>query len=97
VRRPGLWPVALLLLQPPLAVVYLLAVRAGRAAPSFAAVVALGLFPLAAGILGALGLRRAPSGSRAGWAAVVGLALVELGFVVLTAAMIGFAKAWRSG
>jgi hypothetical protein len=88
--RRGVWSAVLLLPEPPLALAYLLAVRAERVAPAFGPVAALALFPLAAVAVAVRGL----GGAR--WV-VLGLAVVELASLVVVAGMIGFAKAWRSG
>jgi hypothetical protein len=80
----------LLLPEPPLALAYLFAVRAERVAPAFGPVAALAVFPVAAVVVALRGL----GGAR--WV-VLGFAVVELASLVLVAAMIGFAKAWRSG
>jgi len=85
------WPAALLVPQPPLALAYLFAVRAERVAPAFAPAVALAVFPVLAAVLALRG------NSGAGRWLVVGIAVVEVASVVLVAAMVGFAKAWRSG
>jgi hypothetical protein len=90
VRRAAVWSAALLVPEPPLAFAYLLAIRAERVVPAFAPVVALALFPIAASVLAL----RQDGGAR--WV-VIGIAVVELASVVLVAAMVGFAKAWRSG
>jgi hypothetical protein len=95
--RRSRWPAILLLPAPPLSLAYLLAVRAERLSPAFAPVVALAAFPLAAAALGMLALRASPAGERGGPLAVVGVALAELLWAVLAAAMVGFARAWRSG
>ncbi|MBM4269304.1 MAG: hypothetical protein FJ144_22310 [Deltaproteobacteria bacterium] len=83
------WQVALLVPGPPLTLLYLLLIRAEQAEPSFAPAVVLGLAPLASL---AVGLRVRP------WRkGLFVLALLELAWSVLTAALVGFAIAARSG
>lgn len=89
-RRIG-WPAGALLVQPALSVAYLVAVRADHVAPSFAPVFAIGVVPLA---VAAIALRETTGAVR--WT-IVGLAVVELLSVVLLAALVGWAKALRSG
>ena len=57
----------------------------------------LAVLPVASAALGIRG-RRAGDGSGRGWrAALVGVAVLELAWTVVAAAMVGFAIAWRSG
>jgi hypothetical protein len=81
---------------PPLSLLYLLAIRTGRLEPAIAPVIALALLPLASAVIGALALR-APSRARGRHVGVLLLAVVELAWAALAAAMVGFAIAWRSG
>ena len=84
--RPA-WQTVLLLLQPPLTLAYLLAVRGGWVAPSYTPVVILALLPLAVLMLARGAGRR--------WLVVA--AVLELGWALLAAMSIGFAIAWRLG
>jgi hypothetical protein len=77
------WQTVLLLLQPPLTLLYLLAVRGGWAVPSYLPIAILALCPIAAFLLG----------GRRGWIAAV--AMLEIGWAVLAAMSVGWAIAWR--
>jgi hypothetical protein len=76
------WQTVLLLLQPPLTLAYLLAVRRGWVEPSYAPIAVLALCPLAVLLLG-----------RSRWAVMA--AVLELGWAMLAAMSIGFAIAWQ--
>lgn len=86
-----------LAVQPPLSLAYLWTVRAHWLPPSFLAPVALAVPPL--GVLGVAvaGLRSAASRARVPWMVAFAVALLELAWCVLVAAMVGFALALRSG
>ena len=85
VSRPS-WQTVLLLLQPPLTLLYLLAVRGGWLVPSYIPVAVLAVFPLAVLLLG-----RTAEGSR--W--LVAAAALEIGWALLAAMSVGFAIAWQ--
>jgi hypothetical protein len=91
------WQAWLLVPQPPLSLLYLVAIRAERVSPSFTPVVALGTLPVVSALLGGLALRGAPYGRRRWHLAWVGVAVLEIAWTVLAAAMVGVAVAWRSG
>jgi hypothetical protein len=77
-------------------VLYLLALRGEWLPPRFAPVIALGILPVTSAIVGAWALRGpSPARSRHGW--LVALAVLEMAWAVVVAAMVGFAIAWRSG
>ena len=94
--RPLAWQALLLVPQPLLSLGYLAAIRAERLRPSLAPLLALAVLPLASAALGIRG-RRAGAAPRGWHAALVGVALLELAWTVVAAAMVGFAIAWRSG
>ncbi len=84
------WQLLLLLPQPPLTLLYLLAIRSQRVRPSFTPVILLGLLPVAALVVAVVAVRpRQPM--------ALLLAVLEIALAVLAAAMVGFAIAWRSG
>jgi hypothetical protein len=87
----------LLVPQPPLSLLYLLAVRDGRVAPSFVPLLLLALLPVASAMVGVL--TRGPSrpGDRRWRAALIAVAVLELAWTAVSEAMVGFAIAWRSG
>ncbi len=90
--RPILWQAVLLLPQPILTLLYLLAVRTGRAEPSFTPVVAAAILPLLSALVGAAKLRHPePAASRGAQIALLAAAALEVSFTVLAAAVIGFA------
>lgn len=76
------WQTVLLLVQPPLTLAYLLAVRHGWAEPSYGPIAVLALCPLLVLLFG-----------RSRWLATA--AVLELGWAMLAAMSIGFAIAWR--
>ena len=78
--------------QPPLSLLYLVALRAERIAPSFGPLLALAVFPLASLLIGV----RA-GGPRARRFLLGALAVAELAWTALAEAMVGFAIAWQSG
>jgi hypothetical protein len=91
------WQIAALLPQPPLSLLHLLLIRAERVPPSFAPVVLLGVLPLASLAIGLRRRARSRAARGAGEVALLCAALLELAWAVLSAAMVGFAIAWRSG
>jgi len=92
VPRAVLWQAFLLLPHPILTLLYLLAVRAGRAQPDFAPVVALVVLPLASTLVGVAQIRRLESpGSRSAQMVLLAIAALEVSFTVLAAALVGFA------
>ena len=94
---PLAWQAALLLPQPPLSLLYLLALRTERLRPSFVPLALLAAAPLASAVVGAAALRSPAAGSRGWHAALLVGAGVELAWTLLAEAMVGFAIAWRSG
>ena len=70
--------IALLVPQPPLALLYLTRLRFGRVAPTFFPLLLLALFPLAALLLAAWRLRRSEARAPGLEAALVGLSIAEL-------------------
>jgi hypothetical protein len=70
-------------------------VRWERLAPSFTPLTLLATLPLAALVLGVVGLRQGRA--RAAHGALVAVAVLELLWAVFASAMIGFAIAARSG
>jgi hypothetical protein len=82
VSRPA-WQTVLLLLHPPLTLLYLVAVRGGWVAPSYVPVAILALAPLAV-------LLR---GGRTRWRVMA--AALELAWAILAAMSVGFAIAWQ--
>lgn len=92
-----LWQIALLVPHPVLTVLYLFAVRADRVAPSFVPVVSLAVLPLSAAVLGVRRLFPArPTGARGAQMVLLAVALLEISFTVLAAAVVGFAIGLRS-
>lgn len=92
-----LWQIILLLPQPILTVLYLLAVRTERVQPSFTPVVALAILPLLAALIGVSKLRQSESGgARSGQVMLLAVAVLEVSFTVLAAAVVGFAIGLRS-
>jgi hypothetical protein len=97
VSRAFFWQTILLLPHPVLTILYLLAVRAGRVEPSFAAVVVLVVLPVLSTLVGVTQLRRTESpGSRRGHIVLLAIAVLEVSFTVLAAAVVGFAIGLRS-
>ena len=95
--RAVLWQVILLLPQPILTLLYLLALRAERVEPAFEPVVGLAVLPLVSTLVGLVQLRRPESsGSRGGQMALLAIATLEVSFTVLAAAVVGFAIGLRS-
>jgi len=97
--RTRLWQILLLLPQPPLSLVYLHLVRAGRVAPSFLPVIVLGALPLVSLILASRRLGPAPADDRpiASEITLVAFAITELAWTAVSAVAVGFAVAVRSG
>ena len=92
-----LWQVVLLLPQPVLTLLYLLAVRAERMEPAFEPVVGLAVLPLLSTAVGLVQLRRPESaGSRGGQTTLLAIATLEVAFAVLAASVVGFAIGLRS-
>lgn len=95
--RPSAWQVALLVPAPVLSLLYLFGIRTGRLTPSFLPVWLLGVPPVVAGGGAALDLLRRTTATRGGSVAVLAAAGIEVGWLVLCGAIVGFAIAWRSG
>jgi hypothetical protein len=93
--RSTKWQVAVLLLQPPLSGAYLLAMRAELVPPSYVAAVLFTAVPGAALVAGASALRRTEGDAWTWQAALVALAALEVGWGLLTFAIVSFAIAWR--
>jgi len=87
------WRVALLLPHPPLSLLYLFAMRAGRVRPHLGPVIGLAVFPLAALLLG-IGLRAGKSVKSLD-ALVTALAVVELVWALACIAIVNVAAVWR--
>ena len=87
-RRGRRWQAALLALQPPLSLAYLLAMRSGLARPSFVAVVALLALP------GAWLLCRRATGAPAR-AAGTAIAVAELLWALVCGVIVNIAHVWR--
>lgn len=87
----------LLVLQPALSLAYLWFVRQHWLPPTFLASILLAVLPVAAASGSAWLWRPAPPGKRWRLALALLVAVVELGWCVLVAAMVGFAIALRSG
>jgi hypothetical protein len=97
VSRPLAWQLGLALPLPPLSVGYLLLIRGGSLAPSFAPLLLFAILPLASAAVGVTAWRHARGTDRRrhGW--LLGAAVLELLWVGVADAMVGFAIAWRSG
>ncbi len=87
----------LLATQPPLSLAYLLTVRQHWLPPRFSVAVVLAALPVVAGALAVCAAVAKSGGKRAPVVAAVVVALVELVWAVLVAAMVGFALALQSG
>jgi hypothetical protein len=91
------WQALLLIPQPPLSLLYLLAVRGELARPSFVPLAVLAALPAAVLVASGRAVCRAAQGARRGHAITLGIAAAELVWSVLAQALMGFAIAWRSG
>ena len=88
----------LLVPEPVLSLVYLVAIRAERLSPRFAPIVLLAAFPVASAVVGARCLRTAGPGAPRRWGiALLAVAGLELVWALVATMMVGFAIAWRSG
>jgi hypothetical protein len=94
--RPLRWQVGLLLLFPPLSLLYLWGVQVQRVRPGFGPVLGLAALPLAASVLGLVALRRTREGVRR-QVILLAAALAEILWALCALAMVGFAIAGRSG
>jgi hypothetical protein len=93
-KRSPSWRAALLLLpQPPLSLLYLLAVRHGSTTPRYLPVVALAAFPALA-LLSIVRVLRA-KGNHGGDVLIAVGAVVELALALVTFALVGFDIAWQ--
>ena len=86
----------LLLPFPPVSLLYLLAVHADRVTPGFGPMAVLATLPVAAAILGLVGLRRTTRGMRR-QVMLLAAALAEIVWALCALAMVGFEVARRSG
>jgi hypothetical protein len=93
--RSMTWQVAALLLQPPLSGVYLLAMRAEVVGPSYFAALFFTAVPGLALGAGAAALRGVEGDAWRWQAALIGLAVLEVAWGLLTFAIVAFAIAWR--
>ena len=95
--RAIVWQFVLLLPQPILTVLYLVALRSGSVRPSFVPVLALALLPVLSAVVGIAWLRRPEAAaSRGGQIVLLAFAALEVSFTVLAMAVVGFAIGLRS-
>jgi hypothetical protein len=83
--------------QPALSLLYLLAIRERRLAPSFVPLLVLALLPVASVAVGLLARGPSRPAERRWRIALLTVAVLEVVWTVLAQAMVGFAIAWRSG